>query len=166
HILGYFYHLFLNIQHFCNSTHANVALRSTNRNVPSRATVVSQATNRALDAGGANGAEAYMHPHRNPHNNFHLWNFQRVGDDYMIISQATGRALDSGGANGAEAYMHPQPMPHNPFHLWRLQKVGDAYMIISKATGRVLDSGGANGEKVYMHPQPMSHNPFHLWKLI
>lgn len=82
--------------------------------------IISKATGRALDSGGANGAEAYMHPQPMPHNNFHLWNLQKVGDSYMIISKATGRALDSGGANGEKVYMHPQPMSHNNFHLWKL----------------------------------------------
>jgi len=123
--------------------------------------LVSNATGKALDAGGANRT-VYQHPTPMPNNSFHLWELRRVGDSYMLISRATGKVLDSGGANGT-VYQHPTPMPNNPFHLWELRRVGDSYMLISRATGKVLDAGGANGT-VYQHPTPMPNNSFHLWK--
>jgi CHAP domain len=47
-----------------------------NQAIPSVALMVSKATGRALDAGGANGTLPYMHPHPTGENNYHLWRFQ------------------------------------------------------------------------------------------
>jgi murein DD-endopeptidase MepM/ murein hydrolase activator NlpD len=134
-------------------------------NLPSVGTIVSKATGRALDAGGANGNEVYMHGSPNSGNNYHLWKLNKVGDYYLITSMATGRALDAGGANGNQIYPHPSPNPGNNYQLWKLDRVGDSYLITNKATGRALDAGGANGNQAYPHPSPNAGNNYHLWKI-
>ncbi|WP_246198761.1 S8 family serine peptidase [Sodalinema gerasimenkoae] len=127
-------------------------------------TVVSQATGKALDAGGSKNS-VYPHPTPNSQNTFHQWGFEKVGNYYIIINKATGKALDAGGSGNKLPYIHPNPAKHNPYHLWKLTRVGSGYMIVNKATGRALDSGGDSGNQIYMHPNPMSWNNFHLWKL-
>lgn len=127
--------------------------------------ILSKATGRALDAGGANGSQPYMHGSPNQSNDFHLWKLVKAGDYYLIISKATGKALDPGAANGNQIYMHESPNPNNDFHLWKLVKAGDYFQVISKATGKALDAGGANGNGVYPHENPNPNNDFHLWKL-
>ena len=128
-------------------------------------TLVNKATNKALDAGGANSNAVYMHENPNQGNNFHLWKLEKVGDFYLITNKATGKALDAGGANSNAVYPHESPNPGNNFHLWKLVKTGDSYLLISKATGKALDAGGANGDQAYMHENPNSSNNFHLWRL-
>ncbi len=133
--------------------------------LPSIATIVSKATGKALDAGGANGNQIYPHPKPDNSNPFHRWRLEKAGDFYLIISVATGKALDAGGANGNEIYPHPKPDPSNGFHLWKLQKIGDFYLITNKATGKALDAGGANGNQIYPHHKPDPSNDFHLWRI-
>ena len=133
--------------------------------IPSRSMMVSKAVGRALDAGGANGTETYLHPTPMANNSFHRWRFDRVGniDEYMIVSDALGKPLDGGGANGNQVYMHPQIMPSNPFQRWKLQPANGGYMVINVATGKALDAGGVG--KTYMHPTPMPYNNYHIWLL-
>jgi murein DD-endopeptidase MepM/ murein hydrolase activator NlpD len=142
-----------------------VSYTSQNPVLPSVATIVSKATGKALDAGGANGNQIYPHPSPNPNNIYHRWKLEKVGDFYLIISMATGKALDAGGENGNQIYPHPSPNPSNVYHLWKLEKVGDSYLITNRATGRALDAGGANGNQIYPHPSPNPGNIFHLWKI-
>lgn len=127
--------------------------------------LVSKATGRALDAGGANSS-VYMHGQPMQGNTYHQWRLEPIngGSEYMLISMATGKALDAGGANGG-VYQHGNPNSANSYHRWKLTQVGDASLITSVATGRALDSGGANGTQAYTHPTPMSGNNYHLWRL-
>jgi hypothetical protein len=142
-----------------------VSYTSQNRGIPAAALMVNQATGRALDAGGANGTQLYLHPTPTSGNNYQIWSFQPVGNnEYMIINRATGRALDAGGANGSGVYPHPTPTSGNNYHRWKLQPSGNGYLVISVATGRALDAGGAN-YGVYMYPTPMPGNNYQIWRL-
>lgn len=106
---------------FSGSTSTGTRLVSTNHGaIPRVAQVINRATNRALDGGGANGGQVYMHPDPRVGGGFQRWRFNQVGSFYMIINEASGRALDGGGANGGQVYPHPSPNPSNNFQLWRL----------------------------------------------
>jgi murein DD-endopeptidase MepM/ murein hydrolase activator NlpD len=110
---------------------------SQNRGIPSVSMLVNIQTGRALDAGGANGTQMYLH---------------------------TGRTLDGGASYGAQAYIHPQPMPWNAWQQWKLEPANGGYMLINVASERLLDAGGANGTATYMYQTP-NGNPYQVWRL-
>jgi murein DD-endopeptidase MepM/ murein hydrolase activator NlpD len=137
---------------------------SQNRGIPAVSMLVNMQSGRALDAGGANGTQMYLHP-QPLNNSFQRWKLESIGGDkYMVINVQSGRALDGGASYGAYAYIHPQQMLGNTWQQWKLEPTGAGYMLRNVASGRVLDGGGANGTATYMYQNP-NGNPYQVWRL-